>query len=58
MTTTLKTWINASLDILKGKLDACEEFKEDMDKLTIQAYSLKKEAESFVAFLENKRKFG
>ncbi len=55
--TTLKVWINASLDILRGKLDICEEIKEDMDKLIIQAHSLKKEAESFVDFLERKRRF-
>jgi hypothetical protein len=54
--TTLNLWINASLNILQDHLYICKEIKNDLDKLIIQAYALKKEVDSFVNFLERKKK--
>ena len=58
--TTMETWLEASLDIMKNNFDLLSELKEegDLDKLIIQGYSLKKNVDSFVDFLEKRKKFG
>ena len=57
---TFKIWIEASLDIIKNKLNLLYELKEegDLDKLIIQGYVLKKEIDAFVDFIEKRKKFG
>lgn len=56
--TTLQTWIDASLDIMKNNLEILFELKEEeTDKLIIQGYALKKNVDSFVDFLEKRKKF-
>ena len=58
--TTLQTWIDASIDIMKNNIAVLEELREGdyFDKLIIQSYCLKKNIDSFIDFLEKRRKFG
>ena len=58
--TTFEIWIDASLDIMKNNLDLLRELRkeENLDGLIIQGYSLKKNIDSFVDFLEKRKKFG
>ena len=60
MSATFQTWIDASIDIMKNNIAILDELKEGnyFDKLIIQAYILKKNVDSFVDFLEKRKKFG
>jgi hypothetical protein len=57
--TTLEIWINASLKIMEDNVEILRECqtKGDIDLLIEQSISLKKHVDSFLDFLEKRRKF-
>lgn len=58
--TTLQVWVDASLNIMEenvGILRAAQA-RDDLDILIEQSKAMKKHVDSFLDFLEKRRKFG
>ena len=60
MTTPLETWIDAALKIMEDNLVILREcqLKKENDLLTKQVRSLKKHVDSFLDFMERRKKLG
>ncbi len=58
--TTLETWIDVSLKIMEDNVEILRaaQGKNDLDILVEQSKCLKKHVDSFLDFLEKRRKFG
>ncbi len=56
--TTLELRILASLDIIKNKLDVCNEVISDLDKIIVQAKIMNNEITVLIDYLEKVRKYG
>lgn len=58
--TTLQTWIDASLNIMEDNIGILRaaQARNDLDILIEQSKSMKKHVDSFLDFLEKRRKLG
>lgn len=55
--TTLEIYVRANIDTMQENIELLKELGNDVDRLVIQGYVLKKHLDSFIGYLEQRRKF-
>jgi hypothetical protein len=56
--TTFEIWIDAQIQTLKENTRIIDEYRDNMDKLIIQLWAMKKHIDSTIDFLERRKRFG